>query len=89
MTSEKYLTISHQKILLVMYNNSHKTNFYNQTIYKNYRSFERAMRQLINAKIIKIKPMRIDKQYTNMYILTYNGILAVEEVIKDFIDNNK
>jgi ABC-type antimicrobial peptide transport system permease subunit len=88
MPLEKYITISHQKILRNMYFNGKKTNFFEQSIYKNYRSFERSMQQLKNANIIKIKNKQKGKQFIKEYSLTINGVIFIEEIINDFIKCN-
>ena len=66
-------------ILLAMYNNSKKTTFETQRLYKNRESFNKAMKQLKKGSFIKIKREKTH----NVYYLTLNGILVTEEVLKD------
>lgn len=71
-----------------MYNNGYKLSFFEQGLYRNYRGFERAMRQLFNANIIKIKSIMYKGKYIMEYSLTGDGIIYVEEIIEEFIKSN-
>ena len=66
-------------IMISMYNNGKKTTFEKQKLYENRESFRKAMKQLVKANFIKIERI---KTY-NIYKLTLNGILSIEEVLRD------
>ena len=66
-------------ILLAMYNNGKKCTFEHQKLYINRESFRKAMKQLQKGKFMKIEREKTH----NVYKLTLNGILIVEEVLKD------
>lgn len=90
-TYEKYafLTISQQKALKFCYDNKGRITFKEQDFYRNSRSFKRAMRQLVKADLISIENIQLNGRICNLYELTGNGILIVEEVINEFIKANK
>jgi hypothetical protein len=83
-----YITINHQKILLLLLHKKRIT-FKDQDIYKNSRSFNKAMNQLFNSRIVDKKTARINSRYCNQYELTFNGILVAKEFIKAFYESNK
>jgi len=86
-TNKRYISIPQQKILLIAYNNSKKITFEEQKIYKNRRTFNDAMKQLIDSNWFKIKTERRNNKFGtiyNIYQLTLEGILVIEEIIKPF-----
>ena len=84
MVLSKFISINQQKFLLEIYNNGKKCSFLEQNIFKYYRGFERNMTKLRDANLIKVKATKINNKYINVYQLTYNGILFIEEYLKPF-----
>ena len=66
-------------ILLSMYNNGHKTTFKTQKLYENRDSFNKAMKRLVKANFIRVASVKRENEYK----LTLNGILCIEEVLRD------
>ena len=62
-----------------MYNNGHKTTFKTQKLYENRDSFNKAMKRLVKANFIRVASVKRENEYK----LTLNGILCIEEVLRD------
>jgi len=78
LSKSHFLSIKQQKILLLMYRNSFKVNYKEQSIYKKERSFERAMKELCKQNIIELK---VNNDFYNSYKLKFNGKFYVEHII--------
>jgi hypothetical protein len=73
-----FMSIPQQKIMFIMFYNSSKINYREQTIYKKEQSFIKAMRNLCKQKCIKeIK----GKDFFTDFELTVNGCYYVKHVI--------
>ena len=81
-------TINQQKILLLMHEKGRKLTFKRQEIYKANGSFKRSMRYLTNAGFVKMKKPDGNRS-CNEYLLTFDGLFLVEDIIKHFIKCNK
>jgi len=66
-------------IMISMYNNGKKTTFKTQKLYENRESFRKAMKQLVKAKFINVGSVNRENEYK----LTLNGILCIEEVLRN------
>jgi len=93
MTSKKFMSITakQQQLLVYMLNNGQKTTYFNQNIYTNYRSFEKAIHQLIRANYITYKSTIQNKKFVNCYKLVLNIeiIDSIAHLFKHFNEVNK
>ncbi len=74
--------------MLFLLDNGKECVFEQQIFYKNRRTFNKSMRQLINANWLNVRSRKINNYWRNVYKMTLNGRLVAEEMIKDFVDNN-
>lgn len=77
-----------QEILLLICKNNSKLTFFEQNVYKNFRTFSIAMRELENGHFIRSKCIKIKKGYCMEYEITFNGLI-LKEAVKQFIEGNK
>jgi len=83
-TSQKYISIDQQKILLDIFKNGH-INFSTQKIYKNRKSFNRALNIFYRLEWLNKKSIRLNGHYANDYSLTVEGKLIINYTLKKMI----
>jgi len=81
-----FLTTSHQKLLLFLYEIDREINFSEQNIFKNKQWFKREIEKLINFEVVeKINSINKDMRFKNFkYKITFKGKILVETLIIGF-----